>query len=189
MIAELHGKISSVKQNSVVILVSGVGYQVFVSTYSLGLLAGQEEVHLHIYTHVREDALMLYGFLDEAEKAMFELLIGITGIGPKVALSILSIADVKTLRTAIVHKDASILTRVSGVGKKMAERIILELQNKVEEGDLTDHAEARADQEALEALTALGYSVVQAREALKNVPRDVSDLSGRIRQALKNLAK
>lgn len=189
MIAELQGKIASLKANSVVIMIGGVGYQVHVTTYTLGILAGQEETHLYIHTHVREDALLLYGFLGEAEKAMFELLIGVSGIGPKVALSILSIADIKTLRTAVVHKDPSILTRVSGVGKKMAERIILELENKVEAGDLTDHAEARADQEAFEALAALGYSVVQAREALKSVPADVTDLSGRIRQALKNLAK
>jgi holliday junction DNA helicase RuvA len=189
MIAELQGKISSIKPNSAVVMVGGIGYQVFASTYTLGILAGQEDVHLHIHTHVREDALLLYGFLNEAEKAMFELLIGVSGIGPKVALSILSIADTKTLRTAVVHRDPSILTRVSGVGKKMAERIILELQNKVEAGDLTDHEEARADQEAFEALAALGYSVTQAREALKSVPSDVTDLSSRIRQALKNLAK
>ncbi len=189
MIAELQGKIASVKANGVVVMIGGVGYQVQVTTYTLGILAGQEEAHLYIHTHVREDALLLYGFLDEAEKAMFELLISVSGIGPKVALSILSIADTKTLRTAVVHKDASILTRVSGVGKKMAERIILELQNKVEAGDLTDHTEARTDQEALDALLALGYSLVQAREALKNIPADVTDLSGRIRQALKNLAK
>lgn len=189
MIAELHGKIGTLKANSVVLMVGGVGYQVQVTTYTLGILASQEDVHLYIHTHVREDAFLLYGFLDEGEKAMFELLIGVSGIGPKVALSILSIADTKTIRTAVTHKDPSILTRVSGVGKKMAERVILELQNKVEEGDLTDHAEARADQEALEALAALGYSVTQAREALKVVPKDVTDLSGRVRQALKSLAK
>jgi Holliday junction DNA helicase RuvA len=189
MIAELQGKVASIKANSIVLMIGGVGYQVHVSSYTLGILAGQTEVHFYIHTHVREDAFLLYGFLEESEKVMFELLIGVSGIGPKVALSILSIADTKTLRTAVVHRDPSILTRVSGVGKKMAERIILELQNKVEEGDLSDHSEAKADQEALEALTALGYSIVQAREALKSVPKETTDLSARIRQALKSLAK
>lgn len=189
MIAELQGKISARKANSVVVMIGGLGYQVHISTYTLGKIATLSEVHFYVHTHVREDALLLYGFLEEAEKVMFELLIGVSGIGPKVALSVLSAADTRTLRTAIVHKDPSILTRVSGVGKKMAERIILELQNKVESGDLADQEEARADQEAQEALTALGYSVTQAREALKLVPADVTDLSLRVRQALKNLGK
>ena len=189
MIAELEGKIRSLKANSVVVMVGGVGYRVQVTTYTVGKLAGLEEAHFYIHTHVREYAFLLYGFLEEGEKVMFELLIGVSGIGPKVALSILSIADTKTIRTAIVHKDPSILTRVSGVGKKMAERVILELQNKVEEGDLSDHTEARLDQEAIEALTALGYSVTQAREAMKSIPKDITDIGARIRMALKSLGK
>jgi len=188
MIARLSGNIAAIKGNSVILMVGGVGYQVAVTVYALGKLAGQDEVMLHIHTHVREDALLLYGFLDEEELHMFELLITISGIGPKVALSILSIADTKTIRTAIVNKDPSILYRVSGVGKKTAERVIIELQNKVEAVDLADQEGALADQEALEALTALGYSVTQARDALKQVPKE-GDISGRIRQALKNLGK
>lgn len=189
MIARLDGKIGNLRGNSVILMVGGVGYQVFVTTYTIGRLAGLEEASLHIHTHVREDAFLLYGFLEETELTMFELLISVSGIGPKVALSILSIADTKTLGTAIAHKDPSILTRVSGVGKKMAERIILELQNKVEAMDLADQEGALADHEALEALTALGYSATQARDALKTVPREVTDVSLRIRQALKNLGK
>src|SRR3989344_1342356 len=188
MIARLSGNIAAIKGNSVILMVGGVGYQVAVTVYALGRLAGQDEVMLHIHTHVREDALLLYGFLDEEELHMFELLITISGIGPKVALSILSIADTKTIRTAIVNKDPRILYRVSGVGKKTAERVIIELQNKVEAVDLADQEGALADQEALEALTALGYSVTQARDALKQVPKE-GDISGRIRQALKNLGK
>ena len=189
MIAQLEGKIAGVKGNSVILSVGGVGYQVFLSAYTLGKVAGQEQVLLHIHTHVREDQLALYGFLSEDELAMFELLISISGIGPKVALSILSIADVKTIRTAIVNKDPGILTRVSGVGKKTAERVIVELQNKVESVDIEDQAGALAGQDAIEALTSLGYSISQAREALKSVPTDVTDVGARIRQALKNLGK
>ncbi|HCJ45410.1 MAG TPA: Holliday junction branch migration protein RuvA, partial [Candidatus Moranbacteria bacterium] len=156
----------------------------------LGKVAGkQENILFHIHTHVREDMFALYGFLNEEELTMFELLISISGIGPKVALSILSIADVKTICTAIVNKDPSILTRVSGVGKKTAERVIIELQNKVGDMDLADQSSALIDQDAIEALTSLGYSVTEAREGLKMVPASITDVSARIRQTLKNLGK
>jgi Holliday junction DNA helicase RuvA len=189
MISLLEGKIAGIRGSSVTILVGGVGYHVLISPYTLGKLAGEEETRLHIHTHVREDALQLFGFIEEEELEMFELLISISGVGPKVALSILAIADPKTIRTAIVNKDATILTNVSGVGKKTAERVIIELQNKVSAMDIHDQAGALADQEALEALMALGYSVTQAREALKAVPREEGDLSARIRTALRSLAK
>jgi len=189
MISQLEGKIVGIKGNAVTLMVGGVGYQVFLSAYTLGKVAGKEETLFYIYTYVREDALALYGFLNEEELTMFEFLISISGIGPKAALSILSIADVKTIRTAVVNKDSSILTRVSGVGKKTAERVIIELQNKVDATDLNDQASTLAEQDALEALASLGYSVTEAREALKLVSPDVTDVSARIRQALKNLGK
>lgn len=189
MIAQLEGKIAGIKGNSVILMVSGVGYQVNVSTYTLGKVVGQEQVLFHIYTHVREDMLALYGFLNEEDLAMFELLISISGIGPRVALSILSIADVKTIRTAIVNKDPSILTRVSGVGKRTAERVIIELQNKVDAVGVEDQESALSGQDAIEALTSLGYSVTEAREALKLVSSDIKDVSTRVRQALRNLGK
>lgn len=190
MIAQLEGKIVGIRGNSVILMVGGVGYRVAVSAYTLGKVAGKEDqILFHIHTHVREDALALYGFLNEEELIMFELLISISGIGPKVALSILSIADVKTICTAIVNKDPSILTRVSGVGKKTAERVIIELQNKVDTMNVGDQASTLGDQDAIEALTSLGYSVTESREALKLVPADTTDVSARIRQALKNLGK
>ncbi|MFZ2187239.1 MAG: Holliday junction branch migration protein RuvA [Candidatus Moraniibacteriota bacterium] len=189
MIAQLEGKIAGIKGSAVIVMVGGVGYRVAVSSYTLGKVAGQEQVFFHIHTHVREDQLSLYGFLNEEELTMFELLISISGIGPKVALSILSIADVKTICTAIVNKDPGILTRVSGVGKKTAERVIIELQNKVDAVNIEDQASALSGQDTIEALTSLGYSVTEAREALKLVPADITDVSKRIRQALKNLGK
>jgi Holliday junction DNA helicase RuvA len=190
MIAQLEGKIVGIKGNAVILMVGGVGYRVAVSAYTLGKVAGkQDQILFYIHTHVREDILALYGFLNEEELTMFELLISISGIGPKVALSILSIADVKTICTAIVNKDPSILTRVSGVGKKTAERVIIELQNKVDTMNVGDQASTLGDQDAIEALTSLGYSVTESREALKLVPTDIIDVSARIRQALKNLGK
>ncbi len=189
MIAQLEGKIAGIRGNSIILLVGGVGYLVAVSTYTLGKLAGREDVLLQIHTHVREDVLALYGFLDEEELHMFELLISVSGIGPKMGLSILSIADIKTIRLAIINKDPSLLTRVSGVGKRTAEKLIVELQNKVTAVAGDEDGDAAAGQDALEALASLGYSVTQAREALKLVPADVTDVSARIRAALKTLGK
>lgn len=189
MIAQLEGKIVGNRGNAVILMVGGVGYQVAVSAYTLGKLAGRDQVLLHIHTHVREDQFNLFGFLDEDELHMFELLISVSGIGPKMGLSILSVADLKTIRLAIVNKDPNILTRVSGVGKKTAEKLIVELQNKVTMVAGDEDGDASASQDALEALTSLGYSVAQAREALKLVPADITDVSLRIRAALKNLGK
>ncbi len=189
MIAQLEGKIAGMRGSAVILMVGGVGYQVFVSAYTLGKLAGRDQVVLHIHTHVREDMLALYGFLDDEELHMFELLISVSGIGPKMGLSILSIADIKTIRLAIVNKDPAILTRVSGVGKRTAEKLIVELQNKVTAVAGDDEGDVAAGQDALEALTALGYSVTQARDALKLVAPDVLDVGARIRAALKTLGK
>jgi holliday junction DNA helicase RuvA len=189
MISFLQGAIHEIRGNTLTLLVGGVGYQVHISPYTHGKLAVAESASLYIHTHVREEAIQLYGFLEQPELEMFELLISISGIGPKVGLSILAIADPKTIRTAIVNRDPSILTSVSGVGKKTAERVIIELQNKVSDVDIHDSSTALADQEAIEALTALGYNVSQARDALKAVPADVTDISIRIRKALQSLGK
>ena len=120
---------------------------------------------------------------------MFELLISISGIGPKAAIGILSIAEPKTIRTAIISGDSSILTRVSGVGKKTAERVILNSKTESRNFPVKIKEWRAADSEAIEALVSLGYSVSQAREALKSVPEKVKDVSERVRAALKNLGK
>ncbi len=189
MISLLQGTIYDIRGNILTLLVGGVGYQVHISPYTAGKLSGESAITLYTHTNVREDALQLFGFLEVAELEMFELLISISGIGPKVALGILAIADPKTIRTAIVNKDPSILTSVSGVGKKTAERVIIELQNKVSDVDIHDASTALGDQEAIEALTAMGYSMSQARDALKALPADMTDISTRIRKALQNLGK
>lgn len=189
MIAKIKGKIAFLRDHYVVIDVSGVGYKVFVTDFALGKIAGKEEIELFTHTYVREDTLSLYGFLTLDELEMFEMLISISGIGPKAAIGILTIAEPKTIRTAIITGDSSILTRVSGVGKKTAERVILELKNRIAELPGEDQGMARADSEAIEALTSLGYSATEAREALKNVPENVKDVSERVRGALKNLGK
>jgi len=189
MIAKIKGKIAYSRDHYVVVDVDGVGYKVFVTDFAMGKIAGKEEIELYTHTYVREDTLSLYGFLTLDELEMFELLISISGIGPKAAIGILSIAEPKTIRAAVISGDSSILTRVSGVGKKTAERVILELKNRIAEIPTEDQGVARADSEAIEALVSLGYSATQAREALKSVPEKVKDVSERVREALKRLGK
>ncbi len=189
MIAKIKGNIDFLRDNYVVIDVNGIGYKIFVSPYTFGKLAGEEEIELFTHTYVREDALSLYGFFSLEELEMFELLISISGIGPKAALGILSIADPVAIRTAVQNEDPSILTRVSGVGKKTAERVILELKNKVAGLPVGQSKQVQTDADALEALISLGYSVSEAREALKHVPKDVMDVSERVKTAMRNLGK
>ena len=189
MIAKITGKIEYLKNSYVVIDVLGVGYKVHLSAYTFGKIAGRSEISLFIHTYVREDTLALYGFLVPEELEMFELLISISGIGPKAGMSILSIATPKTIKTAILNEDPSILTKVSGIGKKTAERVILELQNKVADLSVGDKEEAVMDVDSIEALMTMGYSNTEARDALKSVPVDVKDVGERIKLALKNLGK
>lgn len=189
MIAKLKGKIEYLKSNYVVVDVRDVGYKVYLSAYTWGKVAKLEEVELFTYTYVREDILALYGFLNHEELEMFELLISISGIGPKASMGILSIATPKTIRTAILNEDPSILTKVSGIGKKTAERVILELKNKVADMTMGEKEEVTVDMDAVEALVGMGYSVTEARDALKGVPKDIKDVGARIREALKGLGR
>ncbi len=191
MIAKLKGKIEYFKDNYAVLTVNDIGYKVYVSAYTLGKISNLKDnegkVSLHIYTHVREDTLALYGFLALEELEMFELLISISGIGPKAGLSILSIATPKTIKTAVLNEDPSILTKVSGVGKKIARRVILELKNKVADISVGDKEEAVVDVDAIEALMTMGYSNNEARDALKTVPIEIKDVGQRVKEALRNL--
>jgi Holliday junction DNA helicase RuvA len=189
MIAKIKGKIEYIKSRFVVVGVNGIGYKIFVTPYTLGQLAGKEATELFTHTYIREDTMDLYGFLTLDELEMFELLISITGVGPKAGLGILTVATPKTVKTAILNEDSSILTKVSGIGKKTAERIILELQNKITDISTGDKVEAIVDSDAIEALVSMGYTVTEAREALKAVPKTIKDVGERIKHALKNLGK
>ncbi|EKE25401.1 MAG: Holliday junction DNA helicase RuvA [uncultured bacterium] len=189
MIAKLKGKIDFLKDSYAVIDVNGVGYKVFLTLHTFGKIAGSGSAELYIHTYVREDTLALYGFLEIDELEMFELLIGISGIGPKAAMGILSIADPNTIRTAVLNEDASILTKVSGVGKKIAQRVILELKNKITDMPALDKARIVDDSDALEALVAMGYSVSEARETLKMIPASIKDVGEKVKMALKSLGR
>jgi len=189
MIAKIKGTIEYIEDNYAVVDVAGVGYKIFASAYTLGKIAGETEVELFTHTHVREDIWALYGFATREELKMFELLISVSGVGPKAGLGILAIADPKTIRTAVLNEDASILTRVSGIGKKTAERVILELQNKVVDLPESERKDAIAGNDAMDALVVMGYSSSEAREALKNISKDITDVGERVKAALRTLGK
>lgn len=187
MIRFLTGRVLSKGLHDLVVDVSGVGYGVLVAENTSAKAQQGEEVSLHVYTHVREQEISLYGFMDLKERQMFEMLIGVSGIGPKAALSILSVADVGALAAAILNKDISILTNVSGIGKKTAEKVVIELQGKVDGFALADASGALRDSKAVDALKSMGYSVGEARAALEGVDPEVKDVSERIKLALKSL--
>jgi len=189
MIAKLNGKIDLMHDNYVIVDVNGVGYKVFVTVHTFGIIAGKQSAELYTHTYVREDTLALYGFLEMEEMDMFELLISISGIGPKAAMGILAIADPKTIGMAVLNEDPSILTRVSGVGKKIAQRVILELKNKIKDMPVHEKAQLESDSDAFEALVAMGYSVTESREALKLIPNSIQDVGERVKLALKGLGK
>ena len=189
MLAYLKGKIINKIQNYIILCPENIGYKVSIGEKLFSEININEEIELYIYQHIREDSSQLFGFSDTEELEMFELLISISGIGPKAALGILTIASPKAIKTAIIKEDPSILTRVSGVGKKTAERVILELQSKVDEMSEIDKQEAQTNQEVIEALITMGYNVGEAREATKAIPQEISDISEKIKLALKSMKK
>lgn len=183
MIGSLQGKVLEVHSAYVLLQVQGVGYRVKASLPVLAKLKAGEEKFLYIHDHVREDARELFGFLSLDELNFFERLIGISGVGPKVALTLMSAGSLKTVCAAIMSGDLDTLTAVPGIGKKTAQKIVLELKGQLVE----EQGVGVGDREALEALVSLGYSSGQAREALKKVAASVTDTSERVRQALRNL--
>ena len=188
MIAEITGEISNIEPDAVIVSVGGIGYRVYTTpeTSSEAKRVGGP-IHLYTYLHVREQAQDLYGFSTREETDFFELLIGISGIGPKSALAILSLGPVASLKAATQAGDVSYLTRVSGVGKKHAEKIVLELRDRL--GAHIEHNGRREDVDALDALCTLGYSVAEAREALRDLPPEIERSEDRVKEALKRLAK
>ncbi|MBT3356099.1 Holliday junction branch migration protein RuvA [bacterium] len=189
MIGKLNGKVDLVHNNFAIIDVCGLGYKVFLTEVSLGRITAREEISLFIHTNVKEDHIHLYGFESLEELEMFELLLSISGVGPKAGLGILTIASPMTIKNAIKKGEPGILTKVSGIGKKTAERIVLELSNKIDNITINDDAEVETDYEVVEALMAMGYSVAEAREANKSIPKELSDISDKIKFALKSMKK
>jgi Holliday junction DNA helicase RuvA len=190
MISQLFGNIVHKDVRYMVIDVLGVGYKVFATGETIQKAPSTSPVRLWTYMAVREDALDLFGFLTKEDQEFFEMLISISGIGPKTALTILNLANTATIKKAIATGDSGYLTKVSGIGKKNAEKIVLELKDKLifteAEGE---HASRSYESDSLEALKALGYNEREARDALKKVPETITDTSECVKYALKILAK
>lgn len=189
MISHLTGAVLRKKSNSLVLDVHGVGYRVFCTEHLLKTVTLGDEIGVHTHLVVREDVLDLYGFSTTEELDLFLLLIGVNGIGPRSALGIMSLEAFEKLLSAIAQGDVGYLTKVSGIGKKSAEKIILELKDKVSSFDIeTIHAVRKGDEDVLEALKTLGYRSDEARDALRRVPSDITNQSDIIKEALKLLS-
>jgi len=191
MIASLQGRSTAKGDNYVVIDVSGVGFKVFVPPSLLDRLSGiGQELNLFTHLHVRENELSLYGFGTPDELALFEMLLRVSGVGPKVALKIVSIMSVEALREAIARGDAAMLIRVPGVGKKTAERVMMDLKDKLGVAGLVLHPGlTHVDAEVISALTSLGYSIAEAQAALRSLPSEDLALEEKIRLVLQHLAR
>lgn len=191
MIGSIRGKIILKRDKWLIVESAGVGYKVNVAPdVLLRTKIDNNDAFFFIHTHVREDALDLYGFSELSELEFFEMLISVSGIGPKGALGILGITTIETLRKAISTGDVSYLTKVSGIGKKTAEKIVIELRDKIKDIDKDEKnsTSLQGELDALEALKSLGYSQSEARDAIKKAPADLST-SAKIREALKILGK
>jgi Holliday junction DNA helicase RuvA len=193
MIGFLTGKIISSKPTQILLDVNGVGYKVKISINTFEKLTGKSTVSLYIYTNVKEDSITLFGFYSEAEKEMFELLISISGVGPKSALSLLSGISTDDLKQAIITNNIERIVAVPGIGRKTAERLILELKNKVrdikEEG--ITPAKPSAHKEAIAALTTLGYNLPSSEKAVNKILAEFPECSIEelIKKTLKELNK
>jgi Holliday junction DNA helicase RuvA len=185
MIGFLRGKILIVKENSLILDVSGVGYKVLCPLPLLLSLVEGEELSLNIHTHVREDQITLFGFKDEKDLFLFEKLTSVSGIGPKGALSMLSVHSPSSIAHAVENGDASALSSTPGVGKKTAEKIIIELKGKL--SHLLGEVETDAMYEVRLALETLGYSAKEIREALQEIKTEGKTTSTLIKEALTQL--
>lgn len=171
MIGYIEGKIFHKEERVMIVASGGVGYALFVTPAAATLGVVGDTIGLWTHLAVKENALELYGFPSQEELALFRLLIGISGIGPKSAQNVLSLADHETLTRAIRRGDGAYLTKVSGIGKKLAEKIVLELKEKIGEGDGKDDI-SRAENEALLALEALGYDARDTRTIVRALAKD-----------------
>ena len=184
------GKLILKGENFLVVEAGGIGFKIFASSQTIrraGPLGSEKKFFTHF--HVREDAMELYGFLSEEELSFFELLISVSGVGPKSALSIIDVADLEELSAAIQEGRPDLLTKASGIGRKTAERIIVELRNKMtssRSGAVVEKMETDVD--LVEALSNLGYRREEAREALAKGPKEATGVEARLKEALRILS-
>lgn len=188
MIGFVEGALIAVEDRAVILKAGGVGYRVFVTPAERDELAGRMGDTISLWTHTvaREDALDLYGFRSREEHTFFSLLITVPGIGPKSALTVIAVSSLPKLITAIGSGDLAYLTKIGGIGRKTAEKIILELREKVGTGG---EAITQDEGDVLEALKALGYTERDARDVLKKIPNELSGTNARLKEALRLIGK
>ncbi len=189
MISGVKGTIEAVGSGWVIIDVGGISFQIFIPTSTLSVLGGVgRQAKLHTHLHVREDNLTLYGFSSPRELEIFQILLTVKGIGPKIGLAMLSAMDAEQLTLAIASGDANLLTGIPGIGKKTADRIVLELKDKIgETWAITQDLESvQGNSEVITALTSLGYSLGEASRAVASIPFESElSLEERVKMALK----
>lgn len=193
MIASLRGTVLLTGTDHAIIETNGVGYQVFAPRPVLQTMSSANgEVLVYTYLHVREDALVLYGFSSPEQRAFFETLIGVTGVGPRMALGLLSAAPLDQIHLAIASENTTLLSQVPGIGKKTAARLVLELKGKIDlskvmpAGTTVTPAASVLNSELQEILTSLGYSALEAQSAVSSLPPDApNEIEERLRLALR----
>ncbi len=192
MITSLRGSVLSIEKDGITVGVGGVGIYVHVPGPLKDQSRTGETIFLHTRLIVREDSLTLFGFETREECEFFDLLVGVNGVGPRMAISILSVLNPEAIRQAVFNEQVDMFSRVPGVGKKTAQKILLHLQDRISyvEGLVAVAAMSEVDTEVLSALTALGYSVVEAQAAIQSIPRDASqEVEERLRLALQYFSR
>jgi holliday junction DNA helicase RuvA len=187
MIATLRGEIVQIEDNAFIVEVGGVGLRVYVPAPVRQRMKAGDGIVLYTYLVVREDALQLYGFETQAERDLFTLLLGVDGVGPRLSLAVLSTLTLESVQRAVIAEDSEVLSRVPGVGKKTAQKIILYLHDRLKPAGGLEKLAALSDKdgEVLAALTSLGYSVIEAQTAIQSLPADAPEgVEDRLRLAL-----
>lgn len=188
MIASLRGKVIQKKADSLVVEMNGVGYRVICPVSVLESAKDDSEIFLNVYTHVREDVLALYGFLTADDLALFELLISVSGVGPKAAVNILSAASSEKIRSSIQKQDPGILYSVSGIGKKTAEKIVVELKNKLGASSSLYSPSSETD-DLYQALSDLGFKSSEISGAISKMPDNLETTEEKLKFALKEIKR
>ncbi len=188
MIYSLKGKISYKDNDFIVLETNGLAYQVFVTGFLLEKIKIDQTLKVFTYLQLRENTTIeLYGFENQQELEYFKRLNDISGIGPKSAMNVLSLVRIRDLERAILNENVTILTKVSGIGKKTAERIILELKGKIEK--TTKNEISQDDSLVIDALVSMGYTLAEARQALRKIPQEITETKKRLKEALKILSR
>jgi len=191
MISYLQGTILEKNHKSIILLVNNIGYKIFITPTLLDKLKPNQTLELFTYLRHKDDGMDLYGFTTKNKLDFFEILLTISGVGPKSALGILEVASLTQIKKAILRDDPSLLYKVSGIGKKTAERIVVELKNKLDSLPITDKeiSLTDSDTEVFDALVGLGYQERDVRQALKQLPETITSTNDKIKHSLKYLGK